>query len=300
MAEDDGIIFEIREFCLHDGPGIRTTVFLKGCPLRCLWCHNPEGQEMRPQKMTSAAIACIGCGGCRKVCKHHEGCVACGECVPVCPERRLRIAGKRVTPAELAEIVLHHKNILGTSGGGVTFSGGEPLAQIDFLCNVTSLLKPMHIAVETCGYASAELYSRMLSVVDLVLQDWKCFDEALHRRLTGVSNERIKANIRLLSQSEKDFILRLPLVPGYNDSDAELEAAALFFAEIKTPFLKEIQLLPYHGGAEGKYRQLGISHEPLKLLTTTINQSATMFFTSRGLPCSFPYGAVVMADSIVS
>ena len=298
MAEDDGIVFEIREFCLHDGPGIRTTVFLKGCPLRCLWCHNPEGQSMRPQKMTSTAIDCIGCGNCRKACRHHDGCVACGDCVPVCPQRRLRIAGKRMTASELADSILRHKDVLATSGGGVTFSGGEPLAQIDFLCRTASLLRPLNVAVETSGYASTEVYSRMLSAVDFVLQDWKCASETLHRKLTGVSNELIRNNIRLLAQSGKDFIIRLPLVPGYNDSDAELEAAAAFFAELNSPALKEIQLLPYHGGAEGKYSQLGISHEPLKLTTTTINPSATEFFTSRGLPCSFPYGSVVMASSV--
>ena len=299
MAETDGIVFDIREFCLHDGPGIRTTVFLKGCPLRCLWCHNPEGQERRPQIMRSTSVACIGCGNCRKVCRHAGGCVACGECVPACPVSRIHLCGRWMTATELAERLLSDKALLEESGGGVTFSGGEPLAQADFICEVARLCSPLKTAVETSGYATAAVYSRMLEATDFVLQDWKCATESLHERLTGVSNEQIKANIRLLAKSGRPFVLRLPLVPGMNDGDSELEAAADFFAGICTSTLKEVQLLPYHGGAAAKFRQLGIEHVPLRLSSTAINPSAVEIFKSRALPCSFPFGAEVMPDSVI-
>ena len=299
MADPQGIVFDIREFCLHDGPGVRTTVFLKGCPLRCLWCHNPEGQERRPQIMHSTTVECIGCGNCRKVCAHSDGCVACGACVPVCPVGRIHLCGESVSPSALAERVLKDRHMFESSGGGVTFSGGEPLTQIDFLCASAHLLSPLNIAVETSGYSSKDVYLRMLEVTSFVLQDWKCASDALHRQLTGVSNECIRANIKILARSRRDFVLRLPLVPGLNDGDSELEAAADFFAEIRTPGLKEIQLLPYHGGAETKFRQLGIKHQPLRLESNLINKAAVDIFTSRSLPCSYPFGSEVGGVSLM-
>ncbi len=286
MADIRGIVFEIREFCLHDGPGLRTTVFLKGCPLRCLWCHNPEGQDPRPQMMRTTATPCLQCGACRRICKHPEGCVACGACVPHCPAKRLHIFGTAMTAADVAAAVMRDRRLFAESGGGITFSGGEPLMQIDFLCEVARLVAPVHVAVETSGFASPETYSRMLDATQLVLQDWKCASDELHRRFTGATNASIKENIRMLAQSGRAFILRLPLVPGLNDGDSELDAAAQFFADIRTDGLQEVQLLPYHAGADAKYRQLGIPHMPLELPADAINPRAVGIFTAHGLPCS--------------
>jgi len=296
MAEPVGMVFDIREFCLHDGPGLRTTVFLKGCPLSCLWCHNPEGQSPQPQIMRNLAVACLDCGNCAKVCKHPGHCLACGDCVSACPAGRIHLCGEKMTAQELADRLLRDREVLAKSGGGVTFSGGEPLVQLDFLLAVTKLVAPLPVAVETSGYAPPSDYARMLAAVDLVLQDWKCSSENLHRRLTGVSNANIKANVALLARSGRPFLLRLPLVPGLNDGDAELEAAAEFFASLNATALREVQLLPYHGGAAAKYRQLGLDRAPLRLTAKGINPSAVEIFRTRGLPCSFPFGSEVMAE----
>ena len=290
MDDVTGIIFDVREFCLHDGPGVRTTVFLKGCPLRCLWCHNPEGQSMAPERLVVDSAACMNCGRCRDVCPSPDSCIGCGRCAVACPARRRRLCGERTTAADLAKRILLDAEVLAASGGGVTFSGGEPLAQIDFVADLTSRLAPIHIAVETCGHAPEADYLRMLSFTSLVLQDWKCFGESLHRRLAGVSNNLIQHNIRLLAESGRPFFLRLPLVPGLNDSDAELEAAARFFISLKAKALQGIQLLPYHPVGETKLRQLGRTSEMPPLEGNAPNPNAQAIFQNAGLDCSYPFG----------
>jgi len=254
-----GTIFEIRELCFEDGPGPRTTLFFKGCPLRCLWCHNPEGWNSEPQRFVLNE-ECLHCGICRKVCPSPEHCIACGRCAAVCPKQRYRLCGRTMSVADIAERVLKDRDFLMRSGGGVTFSGGEPLLQMDFLLALVRALRPLSIAVESCGYASCENYRTMLECVDFVFQDLKCMDEALHRKLTGVSNALILKNTALLLKSGVPSVIRIPIIPGVNDIPAELEAAAEFLSDLPRGSLQEIQLLPYHGAGAIKYRQLAMDY----------------------------------------
>ena len=301
MADLTATIFEVREFCVHDGPGLRTTVFLKGCPLQCLWCHNPEGQSPQPERMLIPARECLHCRECARVCPKGidpagelpsslQNCIRCGECARHCPAGRLRLCGERVTVDELVQRLNRNREVL-LASGGVTFSGGEPLLYISYLKEVATRLAPMHIAVETCGHAEEADYRAMLEFTDFVLQDWKCASTELHRRLTGVSNERIRNNIRILATSGRPFVLRLPLVPGLNDSTAELEAAAKFFSGLPPSGLTEIQLLPYHPGGEAKLRQLGRSSRMPEMPALPVNPKALEIFRSAELPCAWPFGS---------
>jgi len=253
-----GLIFETREFSLYDGPGIRTTVFLKGCPLRCVWCHNPEGLESKPQ-ILFAAQKCRRCGACAKVCRREKGapCVACGECAKRCPTQARRLCGRRVSVDELVAELLLSRELFASSGGGVTFSGGEPLLQADFVVETSKRLRAegVHIAVETSGYASSATYRKVLDAVDLVYQDVKHPDDAAHRRYTGVSNAPILANLQTLKESGKPFLVRVPLVPTVNDSPETLEQIAELLTGAKASL--GVELLPYHASSGGKYALLG-------------------------------------------
>jgi pyruvate formate lyase activating enzyme len=254
-----GVIFEIREFCLHDGPGIRTTVFFKGCPLRCAWCHNPEGFAPEPQLLVNRA-ACTGCGACRAVCRHADRCVACGACVPVCPQGCRRLCGRRVSAEALAAELRQNEAFFLRYGGGLTFSGGEPLRQAAFLVALAERLRPVHLAVETSGYAPPEAYRRVAGAVDLVIQDLKHPDPAAHRRYTGVEVGTVLENLAWLKASGRPFVARIPLIPGVNDAPETLER----FAELLqgASGLTEVELLPYHLAAGAKYALLGLAYEP--------------------------------------
>jgi pyruvate formate lyase activating enzyme len=223
-----GIVFDVREFTVHDGPGIRTTVFLKGCPLRCTWCHNPEGLQMAPQVMRSAA----------------------GE----------RTVGRSYEADELAGILLGQAEVLRLNGGGVTFSGGEPLMQAGFVAEVIERLGGMHVVLDTSGFADAEDFSRVVERTDLVYFDIKLIDGEAHRRWTGVDNGPILWNLALLEQLDRPFVARVPLVPGVTDTQENLAAIASTLA--LTPTLVEVQLLPYNRAAGGKYAACGMTFEP--------------------------------------
>ncbi len=256
--ESIGLIFETREFSLYDGPGIRTTVFFKGCPLRCVWCHNPEGLKPKPQ-ILFAAQKCRRCGACAKVCRRAKNapCVACGECAKRCPTQAKRLCGRYVKVDELVKELLLSRELFVSSGGGVTFSGGEPLLQADFLVETARRLRDagVHIAVETSGVAAPEIYRKVLDAVDLVYQDIKHPDDTIHRRYTGVSNAPILANLQTLKESGKPFIIRVPLVPTVNDSPETLERIADLLTRSKA--LLGVELLPYHASSGGKYALLG-------------------------------------------
>ena len=256
--ESIGLIFETREFSLYDGPGIRTTVFFKGCPLRCVWRHNPEGLEAKPQILFSAQ-KCRRCGTCAKVCRRAKNapCVACGECAKRCPTQAKRLCGRYVEVDELVKELLLSRELFASSGGGVTFSGGEPLLQADFLVETARRLRDagVHIAVETSGFAAPEVYRKVLDAVDLVYQDIKHPDDTIHRRYTGVSNAPILANLQTLKESGKPFIIRVPLVPTVNDSPETLERIADLLTRSKA--LLGVELLPYHASSGGKYALLG-------------------------------------------
>jgi pyruvate formate lyase activating enzyme len=223
-----GIVFDIREFTVHDGPGIRTTVFMKGCPLRCTWCHNPEGLQMTPQVMRSAA----------------------GE----------RLVGRAYEAEELASILVGQADVLRLDGGGVTFSGGEPLMQAGFVAEVIDRLGDMHVVLDTSGFADAEDFSRVVERTDLVYFDIKLIDPDAHRRWTGQDNGPILWNLALLEQLARPFVARIPLVPGVTDTDDNLRAIASTLA--LTPTLVEVQLLPYNRAAGGKYAACGMTFEP--------------------------------------
>lgn len=253
-----GIIFDVKEFSIFDGPGIRQTVFLKGCPLRCSWCHNPEGLTAAAQIMVSAN-ACTHCGKCRDLCRA-SACTACGACVEVCPQNARRIAGRRMTSDELARLILKDADYYAQVGGGVTFSGGEPLMQSGFLIEVLDALPGVHCAVETSGYAPQDVFLSVLERLDYVLMDIKLMDNEKHRRYTGVSNERILANARALIKSGKPCTLRIPLIPGVNDDLDNIEATARFAAGAGGGV--SFELLPYHKTAGAKYEMIGSTYRP--------------------------------------
>ncbi len=176
----DGVIFDMKEFSIHDGPGARITVFLKGCPLRCRWCHNPEGLRPQPQLMYNKNT-CVHCGACRIPCAHPE-CAPFGRCIHSCANGCLRVAGKRISSGELAQTLLENADVLTLTGGGITVSGGEPMLQSDFVCELADKLPGVHKALQTSGYTDLETYKKVVSRFDYIMQDIKLADDGLHRQ----------------------------------------------------------------------------------------------------------------------
>ena len=283
-SELTATIFEVREFCLHDGPGIRTTVFFKGCPLRCAWCHNPEGLSPEPEMLFKSA-KCHHCGNCQNG----------GDC----PHGARVMCGRRWTVEELAQEIRVNADILRSSGGGVTFSGGEPLMQAKFLCALADELKtgtvppllgtdplhsgtvPVHLALETSGYAPEGVYREVVRRMDLVFQALKHPDPVEHKRWTGVDPAPIHANLAWLKASGKPFVARIPLIPGVNDSDEVKEGFARLL-EGKSGLLR-VELLPYHITAAAKYPFTGRTYDPGFDVTRPLNKE-TAAFERHGLP----------------
>ena len=261
-----GIIFDIKEFSVHDGPGVRQTVFLKGCPLRCAWCHNPEGQQMQPQLLIRRH-ECEGCHRCSQVCEHmteeeklagsiiSRACVVCGKCMNTCPKYLRWICGEELTAEELAGRIGKNSNEYAIMGGGVTFSGGEPLMQGDFLIETMKLLPDIHKAVETSGYAPFDIFREVFDTAELVLCDIKLMNSDLHKRYTGVGNKQILENIEYMKKSGKGFIIRIPMIPGITDTEDNLNEARRFLADAKN--LIRIEYLPYNTLAGAKYEWIG-------------------------------------------
>lgn len=270
INEKKGVVFNIQRYSIHDGPGIRTTVFLKGCPLSCLWCQNPESQSIKPEIFYNVE-RCVGCGKCIAVCPakaiemgdarvitDRNICTGCGSCVDACPEEARELMGKYMTVEEVVEEVMKDDIFYQRSGGGVTISGGEPFTQWKFSANILKHCKERsaHTAIETCGYAPWETMERVLQYTDLVLYDLKHMDPKEHMKLTGVSNELILENVRRIWHERHIPIwIRVPVVPGYNDSPANIDALAGFVVNELSPFL-QIHLLPYHRLGESKVQQL--------------------------------------------
>ena len=248
-----GIIFDIKEMAVHDGPGIRTTVFFKGCPLHCKWCHNPEGLSFEPQLMYKDA-RCIDCKSCQKECAHEE-CKPFGRCIHACPENCLEIAGRRVDSKELAEELKQSAEILGDTFGGFTFSGGEPLAQPEFLLELIEELKDYHLCIETSGYTNTEIFKKVLDKLDFVIMDIKLADSQMHKQYTDVDNELILENFEYLKNSQKPYIIRTPLIPNITDAEENLSVIKGIIGN------SEWEKLPYNNMAGAKYKMLGMKYE---------------------------------------
>lgn len=254
-----GSLFDIEEFAVYDGPGIRSVVFLKGCPLRCSWCHNPEGLCPGPQRVTSRSL-CLHCGACDAACPFPERCQGCGRCEAACPQGCVHVAGVPVEAQAVARRVLANGELLRQGGGGVTFSGGEPLLQPDFLLALRREMASLHACMETSGFAKEEDFRQVAQAMDLVLLDIKLADPLRHRRYTGVDNGPILANLRWLKESGRPFRVRVPLIPTVNDSLENLAATALLLRDAKA--LEKVELLPYHRAAGAKYASVGLAYEP--------------------------------------
>jgi pyruvate formate lyase activating enzyme len=262
-----GLIFNLQRFSIHDGPGIRTTVFFKGCPLNCWWCHNPESQSPRPE-LVWRENRCIRCGACLPTCDWHAiavvderivtdwtRCDHCGACVAACQSEARELAGREVTVEQVMAEIERDVAFYDESGGGVTFSGGEPLQQRRFLLELLRACKQkeIHTVVDTCGFATWEALDSIRSYVDLFLYDLKLMDEARHRKYTGVSNRLILQNLQALTAGGHRLVVRVPIVPGLTDREENIRQIGALVSSLR---VLRVDILPYHNSAAGKYARL--------------------------------------------
>ena len=269
------LLFDLKRYALHDGPGIRTTLFLKGCPLRCVWCHNPESWSSRPQRLYKSA-KCIGCSSCVEACpegalkRTPEGirptgrpCRLCGACAEACPALAMEICGREWPLDELMAEVEKERGVMTDSGGGVTLSGGEPLLHPEYALELLAELgrRGFHRAVDTTLYAEPDVVRAIADACELFLVDLKVMDPAEHRRYTGVPNELILDNLRLVSSLGKPYWIRIPLIDEVNASADNMAATAAFLRSLdRLP--DEVDLLPYHDIGKGKHERLGTTYNP--------------------------------------
>ncbi len=265
----DGTVFNIQRFAIHDGPGIRTTVFLKGCPLKCFWCHNAESLRLEPE-IFFQSDKCIGCGWCFNACPQHchrlengkylfcrENCMRCGRCAEKCYAEAIELIGRTMTVTEVLAEVMKDKPFYENSGGGMTVSGGEPMLQFEFTRHLLKDARSagIHNCLDTCGFASFDDYSQILKDVDIFLYDLKSTDSDKHRTLTGVPLAGILDNLYRLDEAGARIILRCPLIPGFNDDDEHLKKIAVTANKLR--HVQEINLHPYHPLGKDKYKHLG-------------------------------------------
>lgn len=293
------LIFDIKRFAINDGPGIRTTLFMKGCPLRCVWCHNPEGISPKPVKLYTKK-KCIGCQSCVDICPQHNltltadglkevgDCILCGKCTDECPTLALQMAGKEWEMDKLMEIVEKERKVMEDSEGGVTVCGGEPLMHPDYLIALLTELKGrgIHRTVDTTLFASEQTVERVMPLADLFLVDLKHMNSEKHKFYTGVPNEQILSNIRLISAAGARFWIRIPLIVGVNADDDNLKASADFLASL--PNAPEcVNLLVYHDVGKGKHARMGTSYNPddfsMEAPDDQLQQHALEIFKAKGL-----------------
>ncbi|QZY55155.1 trans-4-hydroxy-L-proline dehydratase activase [Crassaminicella profunda] len=267
-----GTIINIQKYSVHDGPGIRTTVFLKGCPLNCWWCHNPESQNFKHEIMFFKE-RCKGCGTCVKRCPqecielssgfpviHQENCTLCGNCTDFCPNGALEYVGKDLTVRELMKEIKKDEIFYEESGGGVTFSGGEPMCQADFLkdllkeCN----MREIHTTIDTSGYTDWENFEKIADQVDLFLYDLKIMNDELHKKYIGVSNKIILENLKKLSSKGANIYVRMPIIKGINDDDEHINESIKFLSNLH---ITQVNLLPFHKMGMDKYKRLEMEYK---------------------------------------
>lgn len=274
----ESLIFDIKRYAINDGPGIRVVIFFKGCNLKCAWCHNPESISAKVEKMYAPA-KCIKCGSCVEACPENaitltsEGiitnpalCKMCGKCAEVCPTKAIEMSGKEMSVAEIMDIIEKERIFFDQSGGGVTFSGGEPLVHTKMLISLLDECgkRKIHRAIDTAGNVSTETLLEVAKRTDLFLYDLKMMDTGLHKKWIHAGNEKILHNLKAISAAGAHIIIRIPLIGGINDTDENIEETAKFIAELPGE-KKPVHLLPYHNIAENKYMKLGKSDDFEKL-----------------------------------
>ena len=286
-----GMVFDIQRTSLHDGPGIRTAVFLKGCPLHCAWCHNPESQS-KDKQISFRPESCAVCGDCVNTCRHgahliqagahiydRSLCEQCGDCVETCLYEALKLAGKQMTAGQVMAVVLRDRLFYEQSGGGLTISGGEPMLQPEFTLELlkAARVEGIHTCLDTCGWASRNAYEKIMPFVDLFLFDYKATDPDTHKKLTGVSNDLILSNLDFLAGQGASLRLRCPLVPGINATPEHLAGIAALSK--RYPQLDGIDLMAYHNVGNAKYERYGLEN-PLPNLPTTEDATKQVWLES--------------------
>ena len=290
----DGIVYNIQRMSTKDGPGLRTTVFLKGCPLHCPWCSNPESQSFKPQLMFFSNL-CVGCGVCERVCpngavvkigdvynRDRSICTDCGLCVESCPSKAREMSGKRMTVEEVMRVVDSDSLFYDNSGGGVTFGGGEPTAGGQFFLDLvqTAHDEGLHVTVDTCGFCPEDRFDKTIGLADLFLFDCKHMDPEQHKKLTGQDNALILRNLEAALASSTEVRVRMPLMPGLNDSDENLAAMAAFLGRFGR---RQVEIMPCHAFGKSKYAALGKPYPDVQQYTPEGLKAAEERFARHGL-----------------